>query len=86
MLTAVVCGFHEHGQVLRFEWAWKHMKPRKVTGLKGRFVKLRGLLRQRHWASERFRVAMSPTDEHMKSIPGAVDCAMSPRAIINTLL
>lgn len=46
-----VTGFTDYRNALRFEWAWKHMPPRKKHGLAQRVQKLGRLLRAERWTS-----------------------------------
>lgn len=44
VLAMLVGPFGTYQHALHFEWHWKHMPPRKLTGLKGRQVKLVALV------------------------------------------
>ena len=43
--VAILVGpFLTYQHALHFEWHWKHMKPKSLTGMKGRVCKLQSLL------------------------------------------
>lgn len=43
-LAMLVGPFGTYQHALHFEWHWKHMAPKKLTGIKGRQVKLVALV------------------------------------------
>jgi len=49
LLVAYVSGFQTHKQVLQFEWMLKRMPPKSIRGIRGRAVKLAGLVRRLQW-------------------------------------
>ena len=44
VLTMIVGPFGTYQHALHFEWHWKHAAPKKLTGLKGRQIKLQQLV------------------------------------------
>jgi len=44
ILSILVGPFATHQHALHFEWHWKHSPPKKVTGLKGRLIKLQHMV------------------------------------------
>ena len=44
-------GFKSKIDALQFEWALKHVAPRKLTGIYGRLYKLEKLLEKERWTS-----------------------------------
>lgn len=46
-LAMLVGPFSTQQHALHFEWHWKHAEPKKLTGLKGRQVKLLTLLKNK---------------------------------------
>ena len=47
-----ISGFQNKIDALMFEWAWKHMAPRKLTGIYGRIYKLENLLFKPKWTTK----------------------------------
>ena len=47
-----ISGFKNKIDALRFEWAVKHCKPKKLTGIKGRLFKLENILNKNRWTSK----------------------------------
>lgn len=47
--VCLIHGFHTSQQALQFEWAFKHVPPKKVGGLASRLNKLQILLHKKNW-------------------------------------
>jgi predicted GIY-YIG superfamily endonuclease len=47
--VCLIHGFHNSQQALQFEWAFKHVPPKKVGGLASRLNKLQILLHKKNW-------------------------------------
>ncbi|VVU95490.1 hypothetical protein CPAV1605_1241 [seawater metagenome] len=47
--VCIISGFTNKIDALRFEWAFKHQKPKKASGLKNRIKKLKELIKKEKW-------------------------------------